>query len=98
MRPRYLGPMVVISRNKGGVYIICNLNSVVLDHPIAAFWVYLYRARKFIPLPDTVLDIDTSRLREMEQSMALGEGHEDLDLQLEIGLDDVSNDVGDYDD
>ena len=37
MRARYLGPLVVVSRNKGGAYIICELNGSVFDRPIAAF-------------------------------------------------------------
>ncbi len=31
MRPRYIGPLVVITRNKGGTYIVCKLDSVVYD-------------------------------------------------------------------
>ena len=37
MRARYLGPLVVVSRNKGGAYIICELNGSVFDRPVAAF-------------------------------------------------------------
>jgi hypothetical protein len=68
MRPRYLGPLIVISRNKGGAYIICELDGTVLHRPIAAFRVIPYFARKSLPLPEEFLDIDTNRLREMEQS------------------------------
>ena len=34
--PRYKGPLVVISRNRGGAYILAELNGAVMDHPIAA--------------------------------------------------------------
>ena len=36
MRPRYLGPLVVVSRNRGGAYIICELNGAMFDRPIAS--------------------------------------------------------------
>jgi Integrase zinc binding domain/RNase H-like domain found in reverse transcriptase len=70
MRPRYIGPLVVISRNKGGAYIICELNGSVFDRPIAAFRVIPYFARKSITLPDLddFLDIPTDRLGDMEAS------------------------------
>ena len=37
MRVRYLGPLTIISQNKGGAYIISELDGSVFDHPIAAF-------------------------------------------------------------
>ena len=37
MRARYLGPCIVVSRNKGGAYIIAELDGSVFDRPIAAF-------------------------------------------------------------
>ena len=70
MHPHYLGPVVVISRNKGGAYIICELNGSVFDRPVAAFRVIPYFARKSLPLPDLdqFIDISTSRLRQLEES------------------------------
>lgn len=70
MRPRYLGPVVIISRNRGGAYIICELNGSVFDRPVAAFRVIPYFARKSLSLPDLdkFLDISTSRLRQLEHS------------------------------
>ena len=52
MRPRYTGPVFVVSRNTGGAYIVCELNRAVYDHPIAAFRLIPYLARQSIPLPD----------------------------------------------
>ena len=31
LKPRYLGPFIVVSRNKGGAYILADLNGAVLD-------------------------------------------------------------------
>jgi hypothetical protein len=79
MRPRYLGPLVVLSRNFGGAYILCELDGSVLHRPIAAFRVIPYFARKAIPLPRDFLDIDTARLRQLEQS---------TDIDADIDADD----------
>jgi hypothetical protein len=70
MRKRYLGPLIVISRNRGGAYILCELDGSVFHRPIAAFRVIPYFARTTIPIPplDDFLDIDTHRLRELEES------------------------------
>jgi hypothetical protein len=51
MSPRYLGPLIIISRNKGGAYIICELNRSVFDRPIAAFRVIPYFVQRSLPLP-----------------------------------------------
>ena len=42
MHVRYIGPLIVISRNKGGAYIISELKGSVFDHLIAAFHVIPY--------------------------------------------------------
>jgi hypothetical protein len=68
MRPRYLGPLIVISRNYGGAYIIAELDGTVFHRPIAAFRVIPYFARKALPIPHDFLDIDTRRLRELENT------------------------------
>ncbi|KNZ78081.1 hypothetical protein J132_02271 [Termitomyces sp. J132] len=68
MKPCYLGPLVVISRNHGGTYIVCELDGSVLHHPIAAFHLIPYLAREHITMPSNAFDIDTSCLRELEQT------------------------------
>jgi hypothetical protein len=79
MRPRYTGPSIVISRNRGGAYIICELDGTVLHRPVAAFRVIPYFARKSISLPDNFIDISTARLREMESST----NSDDEDIQFD---------------
>ena len=66
---------MVVSRNKGGAYIICELNGSVFDRPVAAFRVVPYFARKSITLPDlsNFLDILANHLRDMEDSASLGD-------------------------
>ena len=70
MRARYLGPCIVVSKSKGGAYIIAELDGAVFDRPVAAFRVIPYFARASIALPplDSLLDISTSRLTELEES------------------------------
>ena len=72
MRARYLGPVIVVSRNRGGAYIniVAELDGSVFDRPVAAFRVIPYFARTSIPVPsvDNLIDISKRRLLEMEQS------------------------------
>jgi hypothetical protein len=72
MRARYLGPLIVISRNKGGAYIIAELDGSVFDRPIAAFRVVPYFARTALDIPSLsdLIDISTTRLAQMEASNA----------------------------
>ena len=93
MRARYLGPLVVLARNKGGAYIICELNGSVFDRPVATFRVIPYFAQKSLPLPDLdkFIDILTERLRSMEESTMSGPDDEDAE-DMGAGDDDSSND------
>jgi hypothetical protein len=72
MRARYLGPLIVISWNKGGVYTIAELNGSVFDCPVAAFRVIPYFAGTKLDLPplDDLIDISRARLEEMKDSTA----------------------------
>jgi hypothetical protein len=65
MRARYLGPLIVIARNFGGAYILCELDGSVLHCPVAAFRLLPYLAPKSIPLPPNFLDIDEERLEAL---------------------------------
>jgi hypothetical protein len=82
MRHRYLGPLIVISRNRGGAYILCELDGSVFHRPIAAFRVIPYFSRTSITLPalDEFLDLDTERLRELEQSTLADPDELEFDL------------------
>ncbi|KNZ80563.1 hypothetical protein J132_05533 [Termitomyces sp. J132] len=60
MKPCYLGPLVVISCNHGGAYIICELDGSILHCPVAAFHLVPYFAREHITVPSDTFDINTS--------------------------------------
>jgi hypothetical protein len=70
MRARYLGPCIVVSRNKGGAYVLAEMDGSVFDRPVAAFRVIPYFARSSIALPplDTLIDVSSERLAQMEDT------------------------------
>ncbi|OAX41865.1 hypothetical protein K503DRAFT_670899, partial [Rhizopogon vinicolor AM-OR11-026] len=61
------GPLIVLARNKGGAYILAELDGSVLDRPTATYCVIPYLARKNLPLPNLADFIDIS----LEQLQAL---------------------------
>ena len=70
MCPCYLGLMVVISKNKGDVYIICDLDSMLAHSPVTAFRIVPYFARENIDLLNLEQHIEVSAacLRELENA------------------------------
>ena len=87
MRARYLGPLVVISRNRGKAYILAELDGSVLDRPVAAFRLLPFFARKAIPIADlhSFIDVSQTRLTEMEASY--GQGDDDYEAPLDFDRD-----------
>ena len=70
MHVRYLSPLIIISQNKGGGYIISELDSLVFDCPIAAFRVIPYFAHQSINIPplNELIDISAHRLCGLKSS------------------------------
>ena len=60
MRPCYTGPLVVVLRNRGGVYILCKLNGTLSHAPFAAFCIIPYFAHEHINIPDIQNHIDVT--------------------------------------
>ena len=81
MCARYLGPLIVISHNKGGAYIVVELNRAVFDHPIAVFRVIPYFTCQSIPIPplEELIDIPTRCLCELEYSTSADPNEENED-------------------
>jgi hypothetical protein len=68
MTLRYMGPMVVIRRTKGGAYLVAEMNGAMFHDRIAAFRVIPYEARYSIQLPANIqkfIDISEKTLQEL---------------------------------
>jgi hypothetical protein len=87
---RYLGPLIVIFKNKRGTYIISELNGSVLDCPVATFCVIPYFARSSLDLPslDELIDISRTHLTQLEDSEAADPEVEDEGVDVENLLED----------
>ena len=84
MRARYLGPLIIISRNRGGAYIIAELDGSVFDRPVTAFRIIPYFARTEIEIPplEELIDISSRRLADMERSEVADPEEEDDNIAI----------------
>ena len=84
-RPRFLGPLLVVACNRGGAYILAELDGAVFDRPVAAYRVIPYFPRRVTPLPfrDEDLDIPAERVSELIEHDDNGDD-EEPSLALEL--------------
>ena len=90
MHAQYIGPLVVIARNRGGAYLLCELDGSVLDRPVAAFRLVPYFACSAIDLPNKALDIEIEQLQEMQESRSQGDDDDYEEDRQEESEDDAS--------
>ena len=70
MRPRYLGPVVVVSCNYKGAYIVAELDGSIFDRPIVAFQLVPYLAQTDpLQVPLHTLDVGPEHIHELEDSV-----------------------------
>jgi hypothetical protein len=82
LHARYIGPLIVVSYNYGGAYILSELDGTVLHCPVAAFRLLPYFPCKSLPLPPDIIDIDDTHLQDMEHSFDIDGDEEDTHNNL----------------
>jgi hypothetical protein len=102
MKPRYNGPMVVVSRTKGGSYVLAEMDGSVAQQKFGAFRVIPYFARKSVVLSRDIhhwIDISRDTLRRLENGPDESEKLRDFNFD-EINLRgvEVDFDANDVDD
>lgn len=71
MKPRYLGPMIVITKSKGGSYVIAKLDRSMFHQKVAGFCVIPYFARTSIEMPENLeelIEISKMTLKRIEET------------------------------
>lgn len=69
LKARYLGPMIVVRRTRGGSYIVAEMTGAVWQFKVGAFRVVPYYARERISLPapiEELVDVSADTLKKIE--------------------------------
>ncbi len=85
MSPRYLGPMVVVRRTKGGSYLCCEMNGAMFRGKIAQFRVVPFEARKRIKLSrkiEELIDMSSEKLGELAEGSSQPDEYLGKDIQF----------------
>ena len=86
LKPRYMGPMIVVAENKGGSYILAEMNGAVWQQKVAKFRVVPYFAREKIEIPEgimNIIDADETALEKIRSQP------DEVILERDYHLDDV---------
>ena len=73
MHNRYMGPMIVIRRTKGGSYLCCELDGAMFQGKIGAFRVIPFAQRKSVELPENILDLIDLSSEKLDELAEAGE-------------------------
>jgi hypothetical protein len=85
MTLRWMGPMVVVRRTKGGSYLCCEMDGSMFHGKIGQFRVIPFEQRTSIDLPEKILDlIDLSKekLEELAEEGADEDEYLGKDMQF----------------
>jgi hypothetical protein len=67
LKPRYVGPMLVLHRNKGGAYIVAEMDGTVYGSPVGAFRLVPFYPRREIALPKKLHEVIDLGPEELEK-------------------------------